>query len=130
MEHDQKEWEVVEGIRRGGRRVSRRMGELLGKFEGGGETEPENKVENKSCAKPKLSSFSSISKNTFSTGSHFQRRTKTLTSTLTSNPDSTLNINSSNGRKVYKLARYLNNSKIQNRNDAKLFVDSRDVSGR
>ena len=37
MEHDQKEWEVVEGIRRGGRRVSKRMGELLGRFEGGGE---------------------------------------------------------------------------------------------
>ena len=124
MEKDQKEWEVVEGIRRGGRRVSKRMGELLGRFEGGGETETENMVENESCAKPNLSnnlsSFSSISKNTLSTGSHFQRRTKTLTSTVTSNQNSTLNSNSSNSRKVYKLARSFNNSKIQNRNDAKL----------
>ena len=92
-----------------------------------GERETENKVENESCAKPNLSnnlsSFSSISKNTLSTGSHFQRRTKTLTSTLTSNQDSTLNSNSSNRRKVYKLARIFNNSKIQNRNDAKMFVD-------
>ena len=35
MENDPKEWEVLEGIRRGGRRVSKRMVELLGKFEGG-----------------------------------------------------------------------------------------------
>jgi type II secretory pathway predicted ATPase ExeA len=42
----------------------------------------------------------------------------------------TLNSNSSNRRKVYKLARIFNNSKIQNRNDAKMFVDKSDVSGR
>ena len=45
--------------------------------------------------------------------------------------------NSSNGRKVYKLTKSFNNvnfnfnnSKIQNRKDAELFVDSSEVSGR
>jgi hypothetical protein len=50
--------------------------------------------------------------------------------TSNSSPNSTLNSNSSNSRKVYKIARNINNSKIQNRNDAKLFVDSSDVVGR
>ena len=82
-------------------------------------------------------SFSSISKNKLSTGSNIQ--TGRISSTLTSTENSTLKSNSSNGRKLYKLTKSfknvnssfnVNKSKIQNRKDAELFVDSSEVSGR
>ena len=124
MENDPKEWEVLEGIRRGGRRVSKRMVELLGMFEGEGDTDTESVVKSRSCAKPIVFNSTLKQNSNSSKGRKAYKLTKCFKKENTSS-------SSSNYHSIFEVKKYkIQNQNHQNGNKAELFVDKSEVSER